>query len=1211
MPAAAPAKFGDRRLRKDDRTGEVPVCEHEGRTVTSRRTLNAAKPSDPLVDRLFDRSWYCSRYPDVAAARVDPRQHYLEQGAAEGRQPNPLFDGVWYRRRNPDVAAAGADPLTHFAHFGAQEARAPHPLFDPEWYRRQTPDAGGTVAEQLLHFLEQGGSAGLSPHPLFDSRWYLNRYPDVAASGQNPLVHYLLHGPEEDRRPHPLFDLQWYRRQLNDAGIPPAGDLLRHYVERGATLGFSPHPLFDAHWYLRRYRPDVAAGQDPLVDFIVAGSARGRMPHPLFDPDWYRRQAPDAGPSVLDLLLHYLAEGGARGLAPHPLFDARWYLRGEPEGSEARRNPLIHYLTTGAPKDRSPHPLFEGPSYLADNEDVAVAGANPLAHYLESGWREGRRASHYFDGPWYIETYPDVAAADAEPLTHYLTTGAAELRRPHPMFDPVWYAALHPDITARTALVNFIETGLGRGDVPHPVFDPVWYREANPDVAQKGVDPFQHYIRSGQYEERRPTGLERWLGNAFDPETIERILGYYARYRLSPQPADTSRLVFTAGEIDAWVADMRALAPDAASEPDVSIIVPVYNHFRQTMACIHSLLELGGRRTFEIIVADDASTDETAATLERGIPGIRHVRGTTNRGFIANCNAGAAAARGRYVLFLNNDTLVLPGWLDELVDTAERDPSIGLVGSKLVFADGKLQEAGGIIWQDGSAWNYGRGDDPMRPAYSYMRDVDYASGASIMLPRSVWTELGGFDDWYDVAYGEDSDLAFRVRQSGRRVVMQPLSVAIHFEGVSSGTDITAGVKAYQVTNAQKLYERWKDVLASHRPLGEEPERERERGVTKRILVIDAVCPAPDEDAGSLTCFELMRAFQAIGYKVTFMSQANLAYDRKRTSALQRLGIEAIYYPYFFSQEGYLRDFGHLHDLVLVFRNEVAFRILDLVHEFAPQARIMFHVSDLHFVREARQAALGGGAVEPLSRAVMRTRARELFGVLGSDLTIVHSWYEKDVLAKYVPEATVYVFPWIVDPRPVTIPFGERHGIAFLAGYGHPPNVDAVLYFVAEIWPKIHAAAPEIVFNVVGSHVPPEIRALDGVDGVKVVGYVADLADCFDRIRVSIAPLRYGAGIKGKVAMSLAYGVPVVATTCAAEGMALTDGVDVLVRDDPQAFADAVLQAHEDAALWRRLSDAGLAHIDEIYSSRRGLERVREIVALLPPADSSVNEVATS
>src|SRR5690606_22291617 len=282
-----------------------------------------------------------------------------------------------------------------------------------------------------------------------------------------------------------------------------------------------------------------------------------------------------------------------------------------------------------------------------------------------------------------------------------------------------------------------------------------------------------------------PQSLNDFLFDEFGPEAAADVTGRIRHYRL---PVDT-REVRAASALDcseaqalAWARALSAKPrPHAGDAPDVSIVVPVYNQVAFTLAVIDSLLSHASRYTFEILVGDDASTDATAAALAEPIPGVRHVRHERNLGFVRNCNATARHARGRYVLFLNNDTQVLPGWLDELVGTLEDDPQVGLAGSKLVYPDGRLQECGAIVWRDGSAWNFGRLQDPRRPEFCYRRDVDYVSGASIALRRELWQALGGFDELFAPAYAEDADLAFRVRARGLRTVVQPLSQLLHFE----------------------------------------------------------------------------------------------------------------------------------------------------------------------------------------------------------------------------------------------------------------------------------------------------------------------------------------------------------------------------------------------------------------------------------------------
>ncbi len=240
-----------------------------------------------------------------------------------------------------------------------------------------------------------------------------------------------------------------------------------------------------------------------------------------------------------------------------------------------------------------------------------------------------------------------------------------------------------------------------------------------------------------------------------------------------------------------------------AESPRVSIVVPVYNEYRVTMRCLKSILENSEGCSYELIIADDCSSDLTASMADR-VANLSIVCGETNRGFLANCNAAAATARGDYILFLNNDTVVCPNWLEPLLDTMLLDDTVGIVGSKLLFPDGRLQEAGAIMWCDASAWNFGRMDDPEKPEYNYRKEVDYISGAALMIRAGLWRQLGGFDQRYLPAYYEDADIAFEARKAGYKVVYQPLSRVFHFEGVSNGTDLGSGIKKYQVTKSGEV-----------------------------------------------------------------------------------------------------------------------------------------------------------------------------------------------------------------------------------------------------------------------------------------------------------------------------------------------------------------------------------------------------------------------
>jgi O-antigen biosynthesis protein len=624
----------------------------------------------------------------------------------------------------------------------------------------------------------------------------------------------------------------------------------------------------------------------------------------------------------------------------------------------------------------------------------------------------------------------------------------------------------------------------------------------------------------------------------------------------------------------------RSLDFSQIEEPQVSIIIPVYNQWQFTYNCLLSIHKNTRGVAYEIIIVDDCSSDQTRARL-KSVKGIQVIHNETNQGFVSNCNKGAKLARARYLLFLNNDTYVISNWLAPLVDVIHQDQTAA-VGSKLIFPDGSLQEAGSITWQDGSALGYGRNDDSEKPEYNFLREVDYCSGASLLVNREFLSGNSVFDERYSPGYYEDNDLCMSLREKGYKVKYQPLSTVVHYEGKTGGTDPSSGAKRFQEINKPLFVEKWKTTLKEkhYLPVSSNILTASNRSSGKRLLMIDDRIPVPAQGSGYPRAYSILKFLAELGYKVTFFPYDNKTAWEPETQQLQQLGIELLYNQVNF--ESFARNRAGFYELILVSRPHNLESTLKTIRRYWPAATLIYDAEALFSLREVLKAEVQGTLLNPAQITAMLEDEIDLIKM--ADWVITVSENERKIIQQKTSRHNVSVFGHAMEIHEPEKAFSDRKDILFVGGFlsADSPNEDAITYFAGEIFPRVKNQTNCKLF-IVGANPPESVKKLNS-NSVIVTGFVPDLKYYYERCRVFVVPHRFSAGIPWKLQEAMSFGIPAVVSSLTASQLDLKDRQEVMVASNPNEYVQKIIGLYYEKELWSKIQTQALAYIRDQCAS---------------------------
>ncbi|MBS0016475.1 MAG: glycosyltransferase [Arthrospira sp. SH-MAG29] len=656
---------------------------------------------------------------------------------------------------------------------------------------------------------------------------------------------------------------------------------------------------------------------------------------------------------------------------------------------------------------------------------------------------------------------------------------------------------------------------------------------------------------------------------------------------LTPKLDPAKQVLDTLNQItlDNFINSNSRLNFPVIEQPEISIILILYNRAELTLSCLYSLIR-NPFQSFELILIDNHSTDATPQLLQQ-IDGAKIVRNDRNLHYLLACNQASQIATGKYLLFLNNDAQILGNSIPAAIDTIESSEDIGAVGGKLILPDGTLQEAGSIIWQDGTCLGYGRGDSPNAPQYQFSRPVDYCSAAFFLTLRQLFLDLGGFDEDFRPAYYEETDYCVRLWKSGKKVIYNPNVTVIHYEfGSSSNSGHSPEAIALMETNQKILAKKHAEWFPNQYPADlKNLTLARTRSTNKRILYIDDRIPHPWLGSGYTRSHQILTTAINLGYDITlYPTDLRKTEDWKTTYLDIPRTVEVLANYGWVMLSDLLVERPQNYDIIFISRphNLSKFNTIISEENIKLTAKIIYDAEAIFCLRDIQKRQHLG---EILTDEQIKTECdREIKLAQTAHHIIAVSPQEQQKFIDY-GYSNVSILSHSIPATPTPNDFGDRQDILFVGAIHEidSPNADSVLWLCREIFPKIQNQLNQpIQLLIAGNWSIPEfeqqLKQLANPN-IKILGKVENLTALYNQTRIFVAPTRFAAGIPHKVHEAAAYGLPIITTSLIASQLGWQDEKDLLVADTTEAFIEQILRLYQDVKLWQTVKDNAMQKIE--------------------------------